>query len=227
MALPVYTDLDLNSNEIKNDRLEQLAADPTGVGLWTGRRWFNTTSNLAKYYDGTSVQVLASQAYVIAQLNALGQIQGGFSALAGALPTAAAKTQGDLTAIKKGDFWVITTAGTIAGLSGGATQLSVGDLIQFYGASPTTAADWIAIERNLNDSLVGNAKTERQTVSLVANTALAVNAATISDIHSVNVYDSAGTLILLDVQKLGGANQRTLTSKKSLSNIVVELVGAL
>ncbi len=39
----------------ENQTFEPLAADPTGVGLWGGRHWYNTTDNLAKYYNGTAV----------------------------------------------------------------------------------------------------------------------------------------------------------------------------
>lgn len=41
--------------EVRNLQLEKLAADPTGAGLLTGRTWYNTTENVAKYYDGTAV----------------------------------------------------------------------------------------------------------------------------------------------------------------------------
>ena len=226
MAKKFYTDINLNDQEIQSASFEKLAADPTGGGLYKGRFWYNTTTDLVKYYDGTTIQIFATQKYVTDAVNALGQCQGTFSALAGALPTASNKTQGDLTTIKKGDYWVVSVAGTIAGI-GGADELSIGDIIQFFGSNPATAADWIGVQRNLNDALVGNVTGEKQTVSLVANTPLNVNAATIANIHSIQVYDSAGDEIIVDVQKLGGNNQRTLTSKKALSNIVVEMLGTL
>jgi len=227
MAQNFYTDIQLNGLELQGVSLEKLALDPTGIGLYAGRIWYNTVSNKIKRYDGTAIQILADESYVTTSINQLGQIQGGFSAVAGLLPTAANKTQGDLTTIKKGDYWVITAAGTIAGITGLTGVLNVGDLIQFYGSTPATASDWIGIQRNLNDALVGNSKTERQTVNLVANTPLAVNAATITDIMSIQTYDSLGSLIVVQIEKLGGANQRTLTSKKSLTGVVVELIGAL
>lgn len=226
MAQAIYVDLDLNGNEIKNVKAEQLAADPSGAGLYAGRFWDNTTTGKRKYYDGAAIQIIATEGYVTTTVNQLGQMQGSFSASAGLLPTAAAKTQGDLTTIKKGDNWVITVAGTIAGIQG-SSVLSVGDIVQYFGSNPATASDWVGIERNLNDALVGNVASEKQTVSLVAATPLAVNAATVVNIHSIQVYDSAGNLIIVDVQKLGGNNQRTLTSKKSLASIVVEITGSL
>lgn len=224
MALPIYVDIDLNGNEIKNMRLEQLAADPTGLDLYSGRAWYNTTTNEVKYYDGTVVQVVASKAYVISEINKLERLQGAYDASSGLLPTAANKTQGDLTQLVAGDYWIISVAGTIAGIRGDDV-LSIGDKLQYLGGGAGVANNWVGIQTNLNDSLIGNQTGEKQTVNLVANTPLNVNAATISNIHSVQTYDSAGKLIIVDVEKLGGNNQRTLTSKKSLTGVVVELIG--
>jgi hypothetical protein len=225
MSIPVHNNFNMNSNEIQDVSIEKLSAHPTGGGLYNGRIWELTTDNKVYYYNGTAIVPLASESFVTSAINQLGQIQGGFSAVAGLLPTAANKTQGDLTTIKKGDFWIVTAAGTIAGIAG-ADELSIGDVIQFYGSTPSTAADWLGIQRNINDSaVVGNVTAEKQTVNLVANTPLNVNAATIANIHSIQVYNSAGDLILLDIQKLGGNNQRTLTSKKALTGVVVEMTG--
>jgi len=221
-----YTDVNMNGAEIKDFAIDKLSADPSGAGLYTGRVWYNTTTNLAKYYDGTSIQIFANQAYVIQQINQLGQNQGPFDASPGLLPTSTDKTVGDLTTIKRGDFWVISVGGTIAGI-GGADELVVGDILQFVGTTPATAADWLGIQRNLDDTKIGDTRTERQTVDLVANTPLNVNAATITDIFSVETYDSVGSKIELDISKLGGANQVTLESKKSLTGVKVDLVGKI
>jgi hypothetical protein len=215
-------DINLDGNELKNVVVDKVTTDPVSPAV--GQFWYNTTVNKLKYYDGTSVRIIASEAYVTNAINQLGQIQGGFSAVPGLLPVAGDKTQGDLTAIKKGDYWVITAAGTIAGIEG-SDVLSVGDIIQFYGSNPATASDWLGIQRNLDDSAIGDTKTERQTVNLVANTPLNVNAATITDIFSVQTYNSAGEEIIVSISKLGPANQVTLESKKSLTGVKVDLVG--
>lgn len=39
-----------------NQTYEPLAADPTGGGLWAGRKWYNTTDNMARGYDGSKVR---------------------------------------------------------------------------------------------------------------------------------------------------------------------------
>jgi hypothetical protein len=220
-AQKFHVDINLDGNEIKNVLIDKVITDPVTPAV--GQFWYNTTTNLLKYYDG-AVKVVASQAWVTSQINALGQIQGGFDASSGLLPVAGDKTQGDLTTIKKGDFWIITTAGTIAGIEG-SDVLSIGDIIQFFGSTPATAADWVGIQRNIDDSVLGDIISERQTVNLVANTPLNVNAASITDIFSVQTYDSTGEEIVVSLKKLGPANQITLESKKSLTNVAVDLLG--
>jgi hypothetical protein len=221
MAQKFHVDIDLDLNQLKNAVADTLTSDP--VSPAEGQFWYNTTDNLLKYFDGVSVKVIADRAWVTAEINKLERIQGSFDASAGLLPTAANKIAGDLTQIVAGDYWIIGVAGTIAGIQGDDV-LSIGDKLQYVGGAGT-AANWVGIQTNLNDANIGNVKAEKQTVSLVANTPLNVNAATIANIHSVQVYNSAGDLIVVDIQKLGGANQRTLTSKKSLTGVVVELTG--
>lgn len=222
MAQKFHVDIDLDLNELKNALLDKVATDP--VSPVEGQVWYNTASDEIKYYDGTAVRVVASKAYVISEINKLERIQGSFDASAGLLPVAGDKIAGDLTQIVAGDYWIISVAGTIAGI-GGSDVLDIGDKLQYVGGGAGTASNWVGIQTNLNDANIGNVKAEKQTVALVANTPLAVNAATIANIHSIQVYNSAGDLIVVDIQKLGGANQRTLTSKKSLTGVVVELTG--
>jgi hypothetical protein len=222
MAKLFHVDIDLDLNQLKNAVLEKLASDP--VTPVEGQIWYNDTTNEVKYYDGAAVKVIATKDYVISEINKLERIQGSFDASGGLLPVAGDKIAGDLTQIVAGDYWIISVGGTIAGI-GGDDVLAIGDKLQYVGGGAGTAANWVGIQTNLNDSNIGNVKGEKQTVALVANVPLAVNAASIASIHSVQVYNSAGTEIIVDIQKLGGANQRTLTSKKSLTGVVVELLG--
>ena len=221
MGKSVETDLILNSNEIQSASWEKLATDPASP--FEGQHWLNTTSNKKKFYVGGVVHIVADEAFVEAAIQQIGQSQGGFDASPGALPTAADLIDGD-TQIRRGDYWDITAAGSIAGIAG-ADELEIGDVLKFVGTTPTNPAHWLGIQRNLNDTLLGNAKTERQTVNLVANTPLTVSAAVVADVHSVQVYNSAGDEIILDIKK-GLANQRILTSKRSLTGVVVEFIGA-
>jgi hypothetical protein len=219
----VEVDLNFNGNEIRGVSVEKLAADPTGPDLYNGRIWENTTTGKIKYYDGTTVQVLAHENYVQTQIQQIGQSQGAFDASPGALPTIADLIDGD-TVIRRGDYWDVSVAGVIAGI-GGADELSIGDVLKFVGTTPANAAHWIGIQRNLNDTLIGNVKAERQTVNLVANIPLTVSAVAISDVHSVQCYNSLDEEIILDVKR-GLANQRILTSKRSLTGVKVEFTGA-
>lgn len=222
MAKLFQTDINLDLNELKNAVLDKLSADP-GSPV-DGQAWYNTTTDEVKYYDGTAVRVIASKAWVTSEINKLERIQGSFDASPGLLPVAGDKIQGDLTQIVAGDYWIVSVAGTIAGI-GGSDVLDIGDKLQYVGGGAATPANWVGIQTNLNDSNIGNVKGEKQTVALVANTPLAVNAATIANIHSIQIYNSAGAEIIVDIEKLGGANQRTLTSKKSLTGVVVEMTG--
>ncbi len=53
MAKRFLTHIDLSGNQLINASLEKLSADPT-TGLFEGRMYYNTTSDLIKVYDGTS-----------------------------------------------------------------------------------------------------------------------------------------------------------------------------
>lgn len=60
MAIPFYSDIDLNGNEIKNSITENLAQAPSNPT--TGQQYFNTTDNKLYYYNGTEwVDLTTSQ----------------------------------------------------------------------------------------------------------------------------------------------------------------------
>ena len=224
MVQQVYTSLNFNENEIKNVSFEKLAADPSGAELYEGRFWENTTEHKYKWYDGVKIRVIISEEEIQNLINQIGQSQGGFDASSGLLPTVANLIDGD-TQIRRGDYWDITVAGTIAGITGDDV-LDVGDVLKFVGTNPATPAHWLGIQRNLNDTLLGNTKTERQTVNLVAQTPLTVSATIIPDIFTIQVYNSAGEMIMVDISKGANPNQRVLKSNKSLTGVVVEMTGA-
>jgi len=218
-----YVDIDLTqSSSIKNGGFEKVATDPASPV--EGQEWCNTTDGKRKVFKGGQVLEYAFQTDVTAAVNALGQLQGSFDANPGSLPTIADKTKGDLSALVAGDQWVVTNGGTIAGIQGEDT-LEIGDKLQYIGGTPTDAANWVGIQTNLDISAVGNSSSERQTVALVANTPLTVAATTLSDIHSIQVYDSTGKLIEVCIEMGANANERVLTSNASLTGVVVDLVG--
>jgi len=83
----------------------------------------------------------------------------------------------------------------------------------------------VGIQTNLDESKVGTVTADRQTVSLVAGTALTVSSSSIADVHSVQVYDAAGSKIEVCVEKGANSNERVITSNATLANVTVELTG--
>jgi hypothetical protein len=68
MAVPFLSPIDLNKNEIRNALLHQLATDPVSPAV--GQIWYNTTSNVAKMWDGTANRVLAELSNTLDQMAA-------------------------------------------------------------------------------------------------------------------------------------------------------------
>jgi hypothetical protein len=58
MSQKVAVNLDLIGNQILGLRTELLAADPSGAGLYTGRLWYNSTSDQLKYYAGATLGII-------------------------------------------------------------------------------------------------------------------------------------------------------------------------
>lgn len=212
----------MDGNELRSVSFEKLAADP--VAPFAGQYWFNTTSGKAKFYDGAQLTSSRTKRMFNLKFSKLVNPRVRLMPRLALLPTVSDLIDGD-TVIRRGDYWDISVAGTIAGI-GGADELSVGDVLKFVGTSPSTPADWIGIQRNINDTLLGDVKGERQTVNLTANTPLTVTASTIANLYSIQTYNSANQEIILDVERGAGLNQRILTSKKSLTGVVVELMGS-
>jgi len=68
MAIPFLGPIDLNKNEIRNALIHLLAADPVSPAV--GQIWYNTTSNVAKMWDGTANRILAELSNTLDQLAA-------------------------------------------------------------------------------------------------------------------------------------------------------------
>lgn len=79
------------------------------------------------------------KAYVDSTVSSVGNLEGGFAAgSATDFPTGAGGT-------KKGDYWYVTSAGTVQGV-----VLNIGDVLiaNIDNASPTSSADWTFLESN-------------------------------------------------------------------------------
>jgi hypothetical protein len=57
VGLDIDGNIDLNSNQIKEVRIDNLASDPTGS---VGRLYYNTTGNVLKFYNGSAWIILSS-----------------------------------------------------------------------------------------------------------------------------------------------------------------------
>lgn len=60
MARKFYANIDLNGNQLKNVLVDVVSSDPGSPAA--GQVWFNSTSHLLKWYDGTTVQTVGSGA---------------------------------------------------------------------------------------------------------------------------------------------------------------------
>jgi hypothetical protein len=56
MAIPVLSNLDLSLNQILNLVVQNLSSDPGSPVA--GQFWYNTTTNVLKYYDGTATRII-------------------------------------------------------------------------------------------------------------------------------------------------------------------------
>lgn len=212
---PFHDHLDMVTNEIQNASFEKLAADPVGGDLFEGRFWLNTTDGLIKVYRNSEIKIFAY----------LSDLVGGgafaHDATTG-IPTAGSGING---AIKAGDTYFITVAGTIVGI-GGDDKLDIGDLLIAIADGANSAAQFIGKQRNLDDAvLVGG---EVQTVNLVAATPLTITAVNFSgNVLDVEIYRADGRQINVRKTLGAGANQMILRSNQSLTGVSVRVVGLL
>lgn len=136
---------DLNKNEIQNAKLQNLGSDPTPAAGDKGYVWFNTTSSLAKVWDGTTIQnmtnilesVSGSGAISVAGISGKNQIIS-IAAATGAVPgtmaaadytklAAATSANTNTTIVMRdgsGNFTAGTITAALTGTASNATQLN-------------------------------------------------------------------------------------------------------
>ena len=208
----IYKSLDGQGNELQNWSGEKLASDPTGVGLYQGRQWFNTTDNVFRYYDGVRIQTVVT----LEELTKIGTFQGVQDATLG-VPTNTI----DGTAIVAGDFWRVSVGGTITGI-GGDDALEVGDLIYALVDGASSASDFTAVQANLDlTNNIGQVE-EVTLASLPANTPTAVPT-TFTSAYSIEAYDSSNNRIGLCFT--GSVTSPMVESSATLSNVIFRVVG--
>lgn len=60
MALPFYSNVDIDLNELKNLVIDKLATDPAVANSAAGQIYYNTTDNQLKWFNGTEWQVVGT-----------------------------------------------------------------------------------------------------------------------------------------------------------------------
>jgi hypothetical protein len=187
-------DINLNGNQLLAAKLEVLAADPAGGNLYQGRVWFNSSSGLVKYYDGTTV--IAIGAAVVSVTAGDGTITIGGTGTAPTVRVAAASL--DHTYINDFDTQVRTSR---------LSQMAVPTAdVSFNGnkltnlAAPIAGTD--ATNKTYVDNLVNGA--EFQTAVRAVATSNQASLSGLLTIDGVTLTD--GDRVLLTGQATGSQN---------------------
>jgi hypothetical protein len=209
-----------NVAQLLNFKLNPTATDPVTPVI--GVPWYNTASNKLKFYDGTSVRVLAH----LGDLAALGRYRGQWDASAG-VPTAAASTVLPGDPIKAGDHWRVSVGGNIANLIG-ADLLAAGDMIFADADGANTAAQFFGVQANA-DLTIATIRDTATLATLAANTATNVVPTLLAGGKIANylILDSTGKDITfsLDVSVDQVTPKLVVTSLSALSNLAIAFVG--
>ncbi len=98
-------------------------------------------TDLANASTTTLATSTAIKSYIDTTVGSLGNLEGAWNASSGSFPVGVSPVSGT----KKGDYWYVTTAGTVGGVN-----FNVGDVIiaKIDAASTSSAADWIQLEVN-------------------------------------------------------------------------------
>ena len=155
-----------NGQEIRNVSHEVMTtgviAALVGADLYEGRIVHNSTTGHMNIYAGGLWYEVANTS----DLNDFEKVRDTFDASGGATPDGVTATQigsgvdnlgvalGTAASLQKGDRWVISTAGTIVGIQGDDV-LAIGDIIMCLVDGSTTATDWIGINQNIDENLLG------------------------------------------------------------------------
>jgi len=135
------------AGQIKNLKFEQLATDPASPAL--SQAWYNTTTLALKYYDGVSVQIIATGSGALSQYMKLD----GSASMTGPLTLSSADQTGapDTTAAAKGyvDTGLATKQATITGAATSIVSANLGASLAVVSdssgkvavAATTTAAE--------------------------------------------------------------------------------------
>lgn len=139
------TTVKINANAVTYAKLQQMSS-LTVIGNLSGSTAnageITVITDLSLASSTTLATANAIKSYVDTQIGGLGNLEGGWDASLGSFPTGSSPVSGT----KKGDYWYVTTAGTVNGVS-----FNVGDVLiaTVNSASTTTyASNWLSLEVN-------------------------------------------------------------------------------
>ena len=144
LADSAVTTIKINTNAVTLGKIQQIAGLRV-LGNLSGSTAdvaeVTVITDLASASSTTLATSSAVKTYIDANIGALGNIEGGWSAASGAFPVGSSPVAGT----KAGDYWYVTTAGTTGGVA-----FNVGDVIiaKVNNASTTLASDWVQLEVN-------------------------------------------------------------------------------
>jgi hypothetical protein len=207
------------ADELIKFSFEKLSADPGTPA--NGTEWINTTDSRRRVRMGTTTQSYAFLTDVTGVWKSRG------THATNSLPTAATATVNANAALENYNTFLMTNtaAVTITGIQGASTLHSGDVLVLVDAASPTVAASWVGIQRNMNDTLMTVPVTVTL-ASLPADTLTTVTLTGIGTAYTYNVELSDGTAFNGLVRRTA-ANVITLGSSVALTNLVVRAVGTV
>lgn len=215
-TLDFANDLDLDDNRIIKGGFQTVVGDVAAPV--EGEQWNNSTLSRQRIQVGGATKSFA----FLEDVQNLGQHIGGHDASTG-IPTSVPTSIRPSGTIEAGDTWYVTVAGVISGIGGGAEEISVGDLLKAIVDAPSSAADFISIQRNLDDDRASY--TDTQVINLPANTDTTITANFSGRVTSVQTYKSNGKEVKITTKRGTNPNQIILHPNKTLSNVTVDMLG--
>jgi hypothetical protein len=144
LADSAVTTIKINANAVTLGKIQQIAGLRV-LGNLSGSAAdvaeVTVITDLANSSSTTLATSSSIKTYIDANIGALGNLEGGWSAASGTFPVGSSPVAGT----KAGDYWYVTTAGTTGGVA-----FNVGDVIiaKVNNASTTLASDWVQLEVN-------------------------------------------------------------------------------
>jgi len=200
----------------------------TGADLFEGRIIANTSTGHRNHYAGGVWTEIANTS----DLNKFGSLIPGPYNASGGIPTTGGSgidAEGvplvGTASIQAGDYWFVTTLGTISGIEGDDV-LAVGDFLWALQDNPTLPAHFAGVNMNVNEELLGTALTATLSTPLVAATPLSfaavMTSAGITTAKTVVVSNNAtGNDILISINKVA----KTVESNIAYAGVTIEITG--